>query len=107
MIDLQLYRLRIGGFSASGLKRTSRIKHFNYDSEVRHFRDTKVSNKMFVFNVIIYSLLVVLALSLLILSYCNNHIFTSGGRDWTFQYRGNGIVKGLPFLSLVYIKQLT
>lgn len=104
MIDLQLYRLRIGGFNGPSPKRTSRIKHFNYDSETRHFRDTKVSNKSFVFNVIVCSLLVFLTLSLLILSYCNNRIFMNGGREWTFSYRGNGIVRGLPFLSLVYLK---
>ena len=102
MIDLITYRLRVGRFNGSGPKK---VRNINKDRKTNHFRDTKMSNGVFVFNTIIYLLLTFLSLSLLILSYCNNHIFMNGGRDWTFSYlRGTGIVRGLPFLSLVYLK---
>ena len=104
MIDLQLYRLRIGGFNGFGPKRTCNNKCFSYDSETRTFVGANTPNKTFVFNAIIYTLLSFLSLSLLILSYCNNHIFLNGDRDWTFPYSRGGIVGGLPFLSLVYLK---
>ncbi len=101
MIDLITYRLRVGRFNGSGPKK---VRNIIKDRKTNHFRDTKMSNGVFVFNTIIYLLLTFLSLSLLILSYCNNHIFLNGGRDWMFPDSRSGIVGGLPFLSLVYLK---
>ena len=108
MIDLLLYRYRIGCYKGSVPRRAGKLRKTNYDSQPRGLEYPSGNTFCFIFWVITLFLLYSISLSILIICYFNKDILVSSRVDHFFNLvRPSGNVKWcLPFLSLVYIHQI-
>ena len=109
MIDLDLYRARIGSYNRFGPKKRNNIIHsFLFEPEIRSFKNSEASSMSFIFNTIIYCLLFFLSSSLVIFSYAKKYIFLSIDDDDGWRRRPplehGWTLGGLSFLSVEYLK---
>ncbi len=107
MIDLLLYRYRIGCYKGSVPKKTGKAgTNYDYDSRTKRFKYPSGNTFCFIFWVVTLFLLLSISLSMLIICYFNKHILLPSRTDnFSYMVYPSGNVKWcLPFLSIVYIK---
>ena len=105
MIDLNLYRLRIGCFNIRSIK-SKFNQSFDCDPKTRTRGDTSVFNKSYIFNIAIHFILAILSVTLLIFINLINEKKLSHSSDhgWVSPIPSRGASWDLPFLSLIYLK---
>ncbi len=106
MIDLVLYRIRIGLFSGKcGGAKKKRNAGLRLKYGAGYVRDFIIPDRSScIFDSIMYCILGILAVIILVFTYSNRNIFCNSDRDWVIPIPSSGTPWGLPLLSLIYIK---
>ena len=101
-----MYRARIGLFNnCSPKKKRHPFSPCNYNGGSISGLDTQIQRFGFVFELLLYILLIFISSSLVIFSYCKRHIFLDGDGGMRISPPNNGrTIWGLSFLSTIHIK---